>query len=211
MESLLLIIGAVLVGVGYAARKRDGVPTSARTVDTSEALPVTYGTGAGVPASSFGGGGGWLSGGYPARYGRWEVPDQADPYREIFQRAEIQHGIPAGLLLRLGWQESRFNPRAINTGSNAQGMMQIVPRWHPGVDPYNVSEAVNYAAQYLASLRRQLGSWPLALAGYNWGPGNVRKYGLARAPKETRDYIDGIAGDILGVTYAQLLAGAVVA
>jgi len=34
------------------------------------------------------------------------------------------------------------------------------------------------------------------LAAYNWGQGNLSKHGLAKAPRETRDYYQSILADI---------------
>jgi len=59
---------------------------------------------------------------------------------------------------------------------------------------------------YLAQLYNQFGSWDLALAAYDWGPGNLSKavatYGsswLAHAPAETQNYVATILGNA-GVT-----------
>jgi soluble lytic murein transglycosylase-like protein len=76
--------------------------------------------------------------------------------------------------------------------------MQIVQRWHPNVDPLNVSDAIDYAGQYLAKLKKSTGSWQMALAAYNWGIGNLKNKGFENAPKETRDYVIEVAGDVLG-------------
>ena len=108
---------------------------------------------------------------------------------------EDKYGVPAGLLSRLIDRESAFNPRA-KSKAGALGLMQIVKKWHPKVDPFNETEAITYGAKYLADRFRQFGDWEKALAAYNWGQGNLRealdKYGdawLEKAPKETRDYV----------------------
>ena len=133
----------------------------------------------------------------------WTPPAAAAPYLAMFAAAEAANGIPHNLLVRVAKQESNFDPRAHNAGSNASGMMQIVPYWHPGIDPYNVAEAIPYAGRYLAQMQRQFGTWSRALAAYNWGPGNLEKH-LARAagdwregmPRETRNYVAQITADV---------------
>jgi hypothetical protein len=48
----------------------------------------------------------------------------------------------------------------------------------------------------MARLRDQLGSYRMALAAYNWGPGNVSRWdgGRESLPSETRHYLDVILG-----------------
>ena len=116
--------------------------------------------------------------------------------------AERKYGIPHNLLARLAWQESRFREDIISgrtvSSAGALGIMQIVPRWHPGVNPLNPDAAIDYAGGFLASLKRQLGTWELALKGYNWGAGNVKKWlaGELSEPLETRLYSSQILNDV---------------
>ena len=115
--------------------------------------------------------------------------------------AEARYGIPVDLVVRLAWQESRFKADAYNVGSGATGIMQIVPRWHPGVDAWEPFASIDYGARYLAQLARQFGTWELALKAYNWGPGNVQAWlrGGASAPSEpleTQNYSSQILADL---------------
>lgn len=118
-------------------------------------------------------------------------------YRPLFDRASANYGIPPGLLMRQGEVESALNPDAVNSSSNATGIMQIVPRWHPEVgtsgalDP---ARAIPYAAKILRGWFEQFGSWELALAAYNAGPGNVTKYGGIPPFAETQNYVRKILG-----------------
>lgn len=121
--------------------------------------------------------------------------------------AEARTGIPVGLLHRLIYQESRFRSDIISgetvSSAGALGIAQIVPRWHPGVDPLDPVAAIEYAADYLSLLHRRFGSWDKALAAYNWGPTNLQRHldqhgrlVLAALPPETRDYVSQITGDV---------------
>ena len=135
---------------------------------------------------------------------KWSYPKVANKYRTQIVAVEREYGIPVNLLGRLLQQESDFNPYAHNTGSNAQGIAQIVPRWHPEIkDPFNPEEAIPYAGKYLAKLYKNFDHWDLALAAYNWGWGNLRKHlerygpdGFIHLPKETRNYVSEILSDI---------------
>jgi soluble lytic murein transglycosylase-like protein len=114
--------------------------------------------------------------------------------------AETRYGIPADLVVRLAWQESRFKVDAHNA-SGASGIMQIVPRWHPGVNPLDPLAAIDYGARYLAQLARQFGTWELALKAYNWGPGNVAAWlrggpDAPAEPMETQNYSAQILADL---------------
>lgn len=113
---------------------------------------------------------------------------------------ESKYGIPHDLLARQAYQESRFRPDIIDgstvSPAGAQGIMQIVPKWHPGVDPLDVNAAIDYAGNFLRSLYNQFGSWSLALAAYNAGPGNVKKYGGVPPFDETQNYVAQIIGDV---------------
>ena len=133
----------------------------------------------------------------------WEIPDTAAPYLQPLHQAEARYGIPHGLLVRVAYQESHFRPDIISgkvkSSAGAIGIMQLVPKWHPDVNPYNPIESIDYAGRYLKHLHDRFGSWHLALAAYNWGPGNLAKHGLKQAPQETQNYIAQITKDT-GVT-----------
>jgi soluble lytic murein transglycosylase-like protein len=132
----------------------------------------------------------------PGAFGRSVTSGKGAQYYAEIESIGASYGLPANLLSRVAYQESRFNPAAKNAGSGALGMFQIVPRWHPTAEPLDWRKAADYAAGYLTQLYRQFGTWSKALAAYNWGPGNVSKYGLSRAPTETENYYKQIMADI---------------
>lgn len=115
----------------------------------------------------------------------------------LLRKAETANSIPAGLLVRQAWQESRFNPLAVNRASGAKGLMQFMDataaEW--GVSVFDAASSANGAGRYMAWLHGKLGSWSLALAAYNWGIGNVMRKGMEAAPAETRDYVAQIGAD----------------
>lgn len=114
----------------------------------------------------------------------------------LLRAAETRYGIPDNLLVRQAWQESRFNPRAVSP-VGAQGLMQFMPatakEW--GVNAFDPASSADGAGRYMKWLYGRTGSWPLALAAYNWGIGNVLKKGMAAAPTETRNYVAQIGAD----------------
>lgn len=133
---------------------------------------------------------------------------------ENFVDAEIAaRGLPPSLRY-LPIIEASYYPLAVSP-AGAAGLWQFMPataRWlglgitpliDQRFDPYAATPA---ALDFLAGLHRQFGSWFLALAAYNGGPGRVeraiREYGggaprdddlflriRGRLPAETRDFI----------------------
>lgn len=127
------------------------------------------------------------------------VPTQ---YRAAIAQAEAANSIPAGLLARLLWQESRYRADIIDgrtrSAVGAVGIAQFMPataaEW--GVNPLDPLQSIDGAGRYLAWLRRRVNTWAEALAAYNWGIGNVQRKGLAAAPLETRSYYTQILSDV---------------
>lgn len=135
----------------------------------------------------------------------WLPPQAAQPYLPTVYAAERANGIPHNLLARLLDQESHYRPDIISgatrSSAGAVGIAQLIPRYFPGVDPTNWIESINAAAAYLAKLHAQFGSWPLALAAYDWGPGNLTDSLAAGQdasawPTETQAYVTAITRDV---------------
>lgn len=119
---------------------------------------------------------------------------ESTPYDPEFKAASTRYRLPWPLLREVARAESSFNPEAWNSESGASGLMQFLPSTAEelGIDPWLPAQAIEGAARYLRTLYGQFGSWPKALAAYNWGPGNLSKKGLANAPEETRKYTEQI-------------------
>lgn len=120
----------------------------------------------------------------------------SNPYALI----EGKYNLPDGLLSKVQRVESSGNNMAVS-GKGAMGPFQFMPKTAAafglkGDDVYDPQLAAEAAGKYISQLQKQFGSTREALAAYNWGPGNLDKYGLGKAPKETRDYIEklGYAG-----------------
>lgn len=122
-----------------------------------------------------------------------------------FAALEQQHGLPMGLLSAVMSQESGGNPNAVSP-AGAQGPFQFMPataQQYGVSNPYDINQAAPAAAQmYGDLLQKYNGDLPSALAGYNWGQGNVDRKGLQNAPAETRNYINNIQNK-MGTQYAQ--------
>jgi len=132
----------------------------------------------------------------------WSIPAAGRKYAGLFRMAEYDYNIPRFLLAKQAQQESAYDTLAVSS-AGAQGIMQIVPRWHPGVNPFDPVEAIDYAGKFMRQLYDRFGSWTMALAAYNAGPTALQKrldqYGdswLEYMPSETRDYVARITKDV---------------
>jgi hypothetical protein len=124
------------------------------------------------------------------------------------KRAAQKYGLDANRMAQVYYrlinQESGFDPDAYNSSSGASGIAQIMPNFHPGVDPFNPEKALDYGADFLGSMiSRYGGDFLRGTAAYNFGPGNVdRLAGLdnnnfvMNLPQETQTYVKNILGTI---------------
>ena len=117
------------------------------------------------------------------------------PYLALAKAAADKHGIPQDLFLRLVHQESRWDHTAVSH-AGAIGLAQLMPGTAAllRVDPTVPSENLDGGARYLRQQYETFGSWRLALAAYNAGPGAVKKYGGIPPFRETKNYVRIIAG-----------------
>ena len=117
-------------------------------------------------------------------------------YVGLAQQDAYYYGIPAGLFVRQIYQESGFQPYA-RSWAGAIGIAQFMPGTAAslGINPYNPVQSLSGAARLMASYYHKYGSYAMALAAYNAGPGAVARalscggswtYCL---PIETQNYI----------------------
>ena len=106
-----------------------------------------------------------------------------------------KHGIPEDLFLRLVQQESGWNPGAVSS-KGATGLAQLMPATARklGVDINDPKQNLEGGARYLKMMYAKFGSWRLALAAYNAGPGAVEKHNGIPPYAETKNYVKAILG-----------------
>ncbi len=116
-------------------------------------------------------------------------------YLNAAKSAARQHGIPENLFLRLVQQESGFNPNA-RSNKGAIGLAQLMPGTARvlRVNPHDPQQNLEGGARYLKQMYQKFGSWRLALAAYNAGPGAVEKYNGIPPYRETKNYVRKILG-----------------
>lgn len=106
-----------------------------------------------------------------------------------------QYGVPESLALAVAREESGFNPNA-RSPVGAIGVMQLMPPTAAGlnVNPNDPEQNIQGGVHYLKQMYDQFGSWDLALAAYNAGPGRVAAAGGIPAIPETQSYVAKILG-----------------
>ncbi len=138
--------------------------------------------------------------------------ERAGKYQTMIAKDLNDAGLPQDLIY-LAVAESGFQPQVVNRGSGAGGMWQFMPfqgayglarngYFDERFDPEKSSLAY---ARYMKYLYATLGDWYLAMAGYNWGPGNIQRavqrtgyadfwelYRHNALPTATKNYVPGI-------------------
>lgn len=114
------------------------------------------------------------------------------PYGAEILAASDLYGLDPLLVAAVVETESGFHPHAVSP-KGALGLMQVLPSTGSMYGVANLTDpAANLTAgaRYFADLLEYFsGDLELAIAAYNAGPGNVRRYGGVPPFQETRSYV----------------------
>jgi soluble lytic murein transglycosylase-like protein len=101
--------------------------------------------------------------------------------------------VPEDLLKAVAGAESSYQTGAVS-GAGAEGLMQLMPSVASSLDvnPFSPGQSISGAARLLSSYHQQFGSWPLALAAYNAGPGAVEEYSGIPPYSQTTAYVSSV-------------------
>ena len=116
-------------------------------------------------------------------------------FEHIILEASKKYGVESELIKSVILAESGGNPKAVSK-ANAKGLMQLTDATAEYLGVKNVwdpRENIFAGTKYLALMLRQYnGNKDLALAAYNAGPGNVKKYKGIPPFTETKTYINRV-------------------
>ncbi|TYV58043.1 lytic transglycosylase domain-containing protein [Listeria monocytogenes] len=111
-------------------------------------------------------------------------------YSDLIKTAAAKYGVPEALIKRVIQVESNYNPNVVSS-AGATGLMQLMAGSNRTDPATNIDAGTKELAGYI---KKYDGDLRLALAAYNAGPGNIRKYGGVPPFKETQNYLKKIIG-----------------
>ena len=120
-----------------------------------------------------------------------------DVIKESIVKHSMEMGVDPALALSIAKKESGFK-HELKSPYGAVGVFQILPSTAKkiGYNPYYLNENIKAGLTYYKMMYKMFGSTELALAAYNAGPGNVKKYGGTIPPfKETKRFVNVIMQD----------------
>ena len=126
---------------------------------------------------------------------RAAIPE--DVVKETIVKHSIEMDIDPALALSLAKKESGFK-HELKSPHGAVGVFQLLPSTakRMGYNPYYLSENIKAGLTYYKMMYKMFGSTELALAAYNAGPTNVKKFGGKVPPyKETKRFVNIIMND----------------
>lgn len=119
------------------------------------------------------------------------------PFGTEIRLAAAESGVDGFLVAAIVEVESGFDPNAVSH-RGAMGLMQVLPTTARAEDPdvlRDPSLNIEVGTRYLRHLLKLYdGDLELALAAYNAGPSNVRRYGGMPPFRETRRYVEKVLG-----------------
>lgn len=117
------------------------------------------------------------------------------PFGGIIYTEAKKNDLPPELVAAVVHTESKFVPTA-RSHRGAVGLMQLVPktgRWLGATNLADPAQNIQAGAKYLRYLTDRFdGDTQKAVAAYNAGEGNVRRFGGVPPFKETRNYVQRV-------------------
>ena len=108
----------------------------------------------------------------------------------------ISMGVDPAIALSIAKTESGYRHNA-RSSHGAVGVFQLMPSTarKMGLNPYSLNDNIKGGIMYYKMMYKMFGSMELALAAYNAGPGNVKKYNAVPPYVETKRFVSKIMTD----------------
>ncbi len=113
--------------------------------------------------------------------------------KELIVKHSLEMGLDPAMALSIAKAESGFCHEK-RSKYGAIGVFQLMPSTakRMGYNPYHVNDNIKGGIQYYKLMYKMFGTPELALAAYNAGPGNVKKYKGVPPFNETRKFVASI-------------------
>ncbi len=113
--------------------------------------------------------------------------------KELIVKHSLEMGLDPAMALSIAKAESGFCHEK-RSKYGAIGVFQLMPSTakRMGYNPYHINENIKGGIQYYKLMYKMFGTPELALAAYNAGPGNVKKYKGVPPFNETRKFVASI-------------------
>ena len=124
------------------------------------------------------------------------APTPENVIKEAIVKHSLEMNVDPALALSIAKKESGFR-HELRSSHGAVGVFQLMPSTAKriGYNPYYLNENIKAGLTYYKMMYKMFGSTELALAAYNAGPGNVKKYGTIPPYAETRRFVNQIMSD----------------
>ena len=117
--------------------------------------------------------------------------------KETIVKHSLEMDVDPALALSIAKKESGFK-HELKSSHGAVGVFQLLPSTAKkmGYNPYHLNDNIKAGLTYYKMMYKMFGSTERALAAYNAGPGNVKKYGGTIPPySETKRFVNQIMLD----------------
>lgn len=129
---------------------------------------------------------------------------RAHQYNRPIKVYSKRYGVDESLVRSIIKNESCYQDKA-KSPVGAIGLMQLMPGTAKDMkvsNPWNPEQNIQGGVKYIAEMLKAFkGNTRLAVAAYNAGPGNVRKYNGIPPFKETQTYVKRVMGDYKRFSY----------
>ena len=119
-----------------------------------------------------------------------------DTVKAAIVKYSVEMGVDPAITLSIAKTESGFRHEARST-HGAVGVFQLLPSTarRMGLNPYSLDDNIKAGIMYYKSMYKMFGSMELAIAAYNAGPANVKKYNAVPPFRETKRFVSQIMSD----------------
>lgn len=116
--------------------------------------------------------------------------------KEYIVKCAVEMDVEPEIVLGIAKQESGFCQEK-RSRMGAVGVFQIMPSTarKRGFNPYHYKDNIRGGIAYYKHLKKMFKTDELALAAYNAGPGNVKKYGGIPPFAETKKFVKIVLGN----------------